>query len=113
MKQLLQQLLREEGHNSRFVYLINGVATVLCVISLMIATIYLAIRGRPGDEKFMDGLMWFAGIVLTGGVGFSAGGRWLTTKKVGGPGVQQQPELESTEKTTTIEKTVSAKGKTK
>lgn len=99
---LLQQLLREDNHNSRFIYLVTNMAVVVCVIALVVATIW---KGEPQNAQVLDAFIFLVGTLLSGGVA-GAAGRWLTNKKA----LPIPQPLESTEtKTTTVEeKTVSA-----
>lgn len=97
-----QQLLTEESANSRFVYLITNVAVVLCVIALVVATIW---KGTPENVQVLDAFIFLVGTLLAGGVG-GAAGRWLTGKK------RDLPIDSTATKTVTIsEKIVGVKSK--
>jgi hypothetical protein len=71
MKQFLQQLLTVPDMNSRFVFLLQGVATVLLVAFLTVA--FIVVKDRTGFPTMVGAV---AG-VLGGG---AAAGRYFTKK---------------------------------
>ncbi len=93
---LLQQLLTEEHANSRFIYLVTNLTVVVCVLALVAAAIW---KGFPSNALVLDAYIYLVGVLLSGGVA-GAAGRWMTNKK------QITQPLESSEKTTVTEKTV-------
>jgi hypothetical protein len=92
----LQQLLTEEHANSRFIYLVTNLTVCVCVLALVATAIW---KGVPSNALILDAYIYLVGVLLSGGVA-GAAGRWMTNRKT------TPPTMESTEKTTVTEKTI-------